>query len=169
MEKLDSLENLLLHEIKDLYHAEKQIVKALPKVAKKASASELRSALEEHLRQTEQQVGRLERIFEILGQPAKGTPCKGMEGILEEGEELMKKGGAPQVIDAGILLSAQKVEHYEIAGYGGAATWAKMLGRQEIQELLGQTLEEEKQTDEKLTSLAKAGVNRMAAEMREAA
>jgi ferritin-like metal-binding protein YciE len=169
MDKLDSLENLLLHEIKDIYHAEKQIIKALPKVAKKANNPELKSALEEHLRETEGQVERLERIFEILDQPAKGTPCKGMKGILEEGEEVMKKGGESEVLDAGILLSAQKVEHYEIASYGGAATWAKMLGRRDIQELLGQTLEEEKRTDQKLTNLAKEAVNQSAAEMREAA
>ena len=164
MEQIDTLEALLVHELKDLYHAEKQLVKALPKVAKKASTPGLKDAIEEHLQQTEGHVERLEQIFEMLGEPAKGVPCKGMEGILEEGEEVMKLKGTPETLDAGIILAAQKVEHYEIASYGTAAHWAEVLGRHDIKRLLGQTLEEEQQADEKLTELAKSGVNQMSAE-----
>jgi ferritin-like metal-binding protein YciE len=170
MEKIDTLENLLLHEIKDLYHAEKQLVKALPKVAKKASSPELKEAIEEHLEETKGHVERLEEIFEMLGQSPKAVKCKGMQGILDEGEETMKLKGSPDTLDAAIILAAQKVEHYEIASYGSATTWADMLGRSDIKKLLGQTLEEEEETDQKLTDLAKAGVNQGAARnMRQAA
>jgi|ERR1041384_5108447 ferritin-like metal-binding protein YciE len=164
MEKMDSLEALLLHEVKDLYHAEKQLIKALPKVAEKASSPQLKNAIEDHLRQTEGHVNRLEQIFNILGQPAKGVKCKGMAGILDEGEEVLKFKGSPEALDAAIIMAAQKVEHYEIAGYGSAATWASMLGRQDIKDLLGQTLQEEEMTDQKLTELAKSGINQRAAE-----
>jgi ferritin-like metal-binding protein YciE len=164
MEKLESLEHLLLHEVKDLYHAEKQLIKALPKVAKKASSPRLKSAVEEHLQQTEIHVNRLERVFELLGQPAKSVTCKGMEGILDEAEEAMSYKGTPETLDAAIIMSAQKVEHYEIASYGSAATWADMMGRKDIKELLGQTLQEEEQTDKKLTQLAKSGINQESAE-----
>ncbi len=170
MERMESLENMLLHELKDLYHAEKQLVKALPKVAKKASSPQLKRAIETHLEETEGQVERLERIFELLDEKPKAVRCKGMEGILKEGEEVMKLKGNPETLDAGIIMAAQKVEHYEIAGYGSAATWADMIGRPDIKKLLGQTLEEEEQTDSKLTVLAKSGVNqRSAARRREAA
>jgi ferritin-like metal-binding protein YciE len=170
MEKIDSLEGLLLHEIKDLYHAEKQLVKALPKVAKKASSSELKNAIEEHLHQTEGHVNRLEQVFQMLGQPAKAVKCKGMQGILEEGEETLKLDSTEETRDAAIITAAQKVEHYEIASYGSAANWAKLLGRNDIKALLGETLEEEKQTDEKLTRLAQSGINQDSAEQaREAA
>ena len=162
MENINSLETLLLHEVKDLYHAEKQLVKALPKVAKKVSSPELKNAVEEHLQQTEGHVNRLEQVFEMLGQPAKSTKCKGMAGILDEAEEVMKFKGTPEAMDAAIIMSAQKVEHYEIAGYGSAATWADMLGRQDIKNLLGQTLDEEERTDQKLTELAKSGINQRA-------
>jgi ferritin-like metal-binding protein YciE len=162
MDKMDSLESLLLHEVKDLYHAEKQLVKALPKVAKKASSPELKSAIEQHLQQTEGHVNRLEQVFEMLGAPAKGVKCKGMAGILEEGEEMMSQKGEPDTLDAAIIMSAQKVEHYEMAAYGSAATWAEMMGRKDIKTLLGQTLQEEEQTDQKLTRLARSGVNQRA-------
>ena len=162
MEKIDTLEGLLLHEVKDLYHAERQLVKALPKVAEKASNPRLKSALEEHLQQTEQHVNRLEQVFQMLGEPAKGVKCKGMEGILDEGEEVMKLKGSPETRDAGIIMAAQKVEHYEIAGYGSAATWAEMLGRHDVKNLLGQTLDEEERADHKLTELAKGGINQQA-------
>ncbi|HEV2394907.1 MAG TPA: ferritin-like domain-containing protein [Verrucomicrobiae bacterium] len=164
MDRIDSLENLLLHEVKDLYNAEQQLVKALPKVAKKASSQELKDAIEEHLQQTEEHVNRLEQIFEMLGQPAKSVKCKGMEGILDEGEEVMSQKGTPETLDAAIIMAAQKVEHYEIASYGSAATWAAMLGRNDVKRLLGQTLEEEEETDKKLTELARAGVNQRSAE-----
>lgn len=164
MDEITSMEGLLLHEVQDLYHAEKQLVKALPKVAQKASSPELKSAVEEHLQQTEGHVNRLEQVFQLLGQPAKGVKCKGMAGIIEEAEEVMKQKGTPETLDAAIIMSAQKVEHYEIAGYGSAATWAGMMGRQDIKQLLGQTLEEERTTDKKLTELAEAGVNQRAVE-----
>jgi len=164
MEKLDSLQSLLLHEVKDLYHAEKQLVKALPKVAEKASSPQLKNAVEEHLQQTEGHVNRLEEIFRMLGEPAKGTKCKGMAGILSEAEDTMDYKATPETLDAAIIMSAQKVEHYEIAGYGSAATWAGLLGRNDIKNLLGQTLQEEEQTDKKLTELAQSGINQTSAQ-----
>ena len=159
MEKLESLEDLILHELKDMYHAEQQLVKALPKVAEKASSPQLRSSLEEHLRETEGHVDRLEKIFDLLGQPAKAVKCKAMKGILDEGEDLMDLKGSPETIDAGIIMAAQKVEHYEIAGYGSLKCWADHLGEAEAAELLEQTLEEEKETDDKLTELAENSIN----------
>jgi ferritin-like metal-binding protein YciE len=159
MEKFSSLESLLLYELKDLYNAEKQLVKALPKVAKKASAPELKHAVQEHLQQTEGHVNRLEQVFQILGQPAKGTKCKGMQGILEEAEDTLEEKGTPETMDAAIIMSAQKVEHYEIAGYGSATYWAKLLGRNDIKNLLGQTLDEEEKADQRLTELAKTTIN----------
>ena len=170
LEKIVSLEDLLVHELKDIYHAEQQLVKALPKVAKKASSPELKQAIEEHLRETEGHVDRLERIFDMLGQPAKTIKCKAMEGILDEGQELMKERAEPETLDAGIIMSAQKVEHYEICAYGSTATWAGMIGRTDIKALLGQTLTEEERTDKKLTELAKARINpRSAAKTQRAA
>ena len=126
MEKLNSLEGLLLHEVQDLYSSERQLVKALPKVAKRVTSPELKSAVEEHLQETEEHVNRLEQIFGMLGQKAKAKACKGMEGILDEADELLKIKGPPATRDAAIILAAQKVEHYEIAGYGTAceiAVW----------------------------------------------
>lgn len=165
-EKLNSLDDLLLHEVQDMYHAEKQLVKALPDVAEQAASPELKSALEEHLQQTKVHVNRLERVFEILGQEPKATKCKAMKGILDEGEDTTSEKGSSETIDAAIIMSAQKVEHYEIAAYGSLATWADILGRQDIKQLFGQTLDEEKAADEKLTELAKAGLNQRAASMR---
>ncbi len=159
MEKMESMENLFLHELKDVYSAEKQILKALPKVAKKAANPELKQGLEEHMEQTEEQVRRLEEIFEMLEQRPKAMKCKGMEGIIEEAEEALKMKGSPDTLDAGIIMAAQKVEHYEIAAYGSLATWADMMGRKDIKRLLGETLEEEEDTDQKLTDLAKSGIN----------
>jgi ferritin-like metal-binding protein YciE len=165
-EKLNSLDDLLLHEVQDMYHAEKQVVKALPDVAEQAASPELKSALEEHLQQTKVHVNRLERVFEMLGQEPKATKCKAMKGILDEGEDTISEKGSSEAIDAAIIMSAQKVEHYEIAAYGSLAAWADMLGRQDIKQLFGQTLDEEKAADEKLTELAKAGLNQRAASMR---
>lgn len=159
MEKIISLEDLLLHELKDIYHAEQQLVKALPKVAEKASSPELKNALEEHLHETEGHVDRLEKLFDLLEQPAKSVKCKAMQGILDEGEEWLKEKADPETLDAGIILSAQKVEHYEICAYGSMASWAEMLGRQDVKTLLGQTLSEEERADKKLTDLAKSGIN----------
>jgi ferritin-like metal-binding protein YciE len=164
MERIDTLESLLLHELRDLYHAEKQLVKALPKVAKKASAPELKQPIREHLAQTEEHVSRLEQAFDMLGQTPKAVKCKGMEGILDEGEEMMQEKGTPETLDAAIILAAQKVEHYEIAAYGSVATWAGMMGRQDLKRLLGSTLDEEKEADQKLTRLAESGINRQSAD-----
>jgi len=164
MESMDSLESLLIHELKDVYSAEKKLVKALPKMAKKASAPELREAFEEHLQQTEEHVSRLEQVFEMIEEKPKAMKCKGMEGIIEEGEEAMKLKGTPEALDAAIIMAAQKVEHYEIASYGSLATWADMIGRKDIKKLLGQTLEEEEETDQKLTNLAESGINQSSAQ-----
>lgn len=159
MDKMNSLDSMFLMEVKDLYHAEKQLTKALPKAAKKASSPELKSAIEEHLQQTEGHVNRLEEIFQILGQPAKTHACAAMKGILEEAEEVMSQKAEPAVLDAAIIGAAQKVEHYEIASYGTVLEWARQMGRDDISRLLGQTLDEEKQTDRKLTELAKNRIN----------
>jgi ferritin-like metal-binding protein YciE len=162
-EKLNSLDDLLLHEVQDIYHAEKQLVKALPDVAEQATSPDLKSALEEHLKQTKVHVNRLERIFEMLGQEPKATKCKAMKGILDEGEDTFTEKGSPETLDAAIIMSAQKVEHYEIAAYGSLARWADKLGRQDVKQILGQTLDEEKTADQKLTELAKAGLNQRSA------
>ena len=169
MDNLNSLENLFLYEIRDLYHAEKQLVKALPKVAKKATSTELRNGIEEHLRQTEEHVMRLERVFEMLGEPVKAQKCKGMEGILDEADETIDLKGTPETLDAAIIAAAQKVEHYEIAGYGTVAAWAEMLGRDDVQNLLRQTLDEEMRADRKLTEIAKGWINQRSADRRMAA
>lgn len=162
--RLDSMENLFLHEIKDLYNAEKQLTKALPKMAKTAGSDELRHLIEEHLEETKHQVERLERIFQMLGKPARGLKCKGMEGLIEEGDELMAEEGDTAVKDAAMIGAAQRVEHYEIAGYGCARTFAEMLGMMEAAELLQATLDEEKAADEKLNQLAMSQVNLQAQE-----
>src|SRR5207247_2709363 len=133
--KLESLQDLLLHELKDLYSAETQIVKALPKMAKAASSEELRTAFEEHLEETKKQVERLEQIFERLGTSGRGKKCKGMEGLLEEGKEIIDEDGDDMVKDAALISAAQHVEHYEIAGYGCARTFASLLGPEESAEL----------------------------------
>jgi ferritin-like metal-binding protein YciE len=159
MEKMHSLEDLFLMEVKDLYNAEKQLTKALPKAAKKASSPELKSAIEEHLHQTEGHVNRLEEVFKMMGQPVKGRSCPAMKGILEEADEIIGEKAEPSVKDAGIIGAAQKVEHYEIASYGTVIQWAAQMGREDIKQLLGQTLDEEKETDQKLSELAKTRIN----------
>lgn len=166
MEKLNSLEALLLREVQDLYSAEQQLVKALPKVAKKASSPELRTAVEEHLAQTGEHVNRLEQVFELLGAPAKATTCKAMKGLIAEADEVLKEKATPETRDAAIIAAAQKVEHYEIASYGTVAKWAAVVGRDDIKKLLGQTLDEEEKTDRRLTELAQSGINQRAAEQR---
>jgi ferritin-like metal-binding protein YciE len=154
-----SLSDLYVEELRDLYNAEKQILKALPKMIKAASHDELKEALESHRKQTEGHVTRLEQIFEDLGKNAKGKTCHGMEGVLAEGAELLEEKPEPQVLDAGIISAAQRVEHYEMAGYGSVRTWAEQLGHENHASLLQQTLEEEKEADEKLTELAMQSVN----------
>ncbi len=157
--EMNSLEKLLVHELKDLYHAEKQLVKALGKLAKAATHEELKSAFEQHLEQTKNQVNRLEQAFEIMGQKASSIECKGIKGIVEEGEEILKEKADPQVLDAALIGAAQKAEHYEIAAYGTACTFAETLGQSQVKDLLGQTLSEEKETDERLTEIAESFVN----------
>ena len=157
--KLNSLHDLYINEIKDLYNAEQQIIKALPKMTEAASSPDLKRAFEEHLAQTRLQAERLEQIFQKLGEPAKGQKCKGMEGIIDEGEDLMDKDAPASVSDAALIASAQRVEHYEIAGYGTARSFARRLGFEDHAQLLQETLDEEAQTDKRLTSLADSYIN----------
>jgi len=152
--EMQSLRELMIDELKDLYSAENQILKALPKMIKKADSAELKQGFEKHLKETEGQVERLDKIFEQLEQSPRGKKCKGMEGIIEDGKELMEEDAEPEVMDAGLIGAAQHVEHYEIAGYGCARTYAELLGLNEIARLLQKTLDEEKATDEKLSQLA---------------
>lgn len=159
MAKLSSLDDLLVHELQDIYHAEGQILKALPKMAKAATNPDLKTAFEEHRVQTEGQVKRLEQVFKLLGQPVKGKKCEGMAGLIEEGKKMLEEDAEPAVLDAALIAAAQKVEHYEIASYGCVCTYAEMLGHSEVHELLGQNLDEEETTDEKLTALAESVIN----------
>ena len=161
--EMQTLRDLYIDELKDLWSAEKMLVKALPKMAKAATHPELAKAFMTHLRQTEQQVKRLEQIFNDLGESPRGKKCIGMEGLIEEGQELLKEKPDPDVLDAGLISKAQHVEHYEIAGYGTVRTFAQVLGDQEACRLLQQTLDEEGETDKKLTRLAEQGINREAA------
>jgi ferritin-like metal-binding protein YciE len=161
--KMESLRDLYVDELKDLYSAENQILKALPKMAKAASSDDLRSAFEEHLEQTKIHVERLEQIFERLEQSPKGKKCKGMEGLIEEGKELLEEDAEPEVLDAGLISAAQRVEHYEMAAYGCVRTYARLLEEGEAAGLLQQTLDEEGQTDKKLSQLAE-GINLEAAQ-----
>ena len=163
---LDSLQSLLLNELKDVYHAEKQLVEALPRMAKAADSAELQQAFSDHLAETKGQVERLERILQELGQPARGKRCKGMEGLLEEGKEIMQEEGEPAVIDAALIAAAQRVEHYEIAAYGCLRTYAQLLGHENAAKLLSQTLAEEEAADEKLTTIGERSVNAEALEAR---
>jgi ferritin-like metal-binding protein YciE len=157
--KLDSLEKLYVEQLKDLYSAESQLVQALPKMAKAASSSDLRKAFQMHLDQTKEHVNRLEQIFENMEYKPTGHKCKGMEGLIEEGEEMIENNAEEEVRDAGLIAAAQRVEHYEIAGYGTVRTYAEMLNRPEDAQLLQQTLDEEYKTDEKLTMLAESEIN----------
>jgi ferritin-like metal-binding protein YciE len=153
--KIDTFDKLFVSELKDLYSAEKQITKALPKMAKKATAPELKKAFESHLKETEGHVTRLERACEILGEKPTGKTCNGMKGLLEEGSEMMEEAEQGAILDAGMISAAQRVEHYEMAGYGTVIAYARMLGKEQIAKLLEQTLEEEKACDEKLTTISK--------------
>ncbi len=150
----NSLKELYVDELRDLYDAEHQIIKALPKLIDAASSDELQSALNEHLEITKQQAQRLEQIFENMGEKAKGKKCKGMEGLIKEGSEVIEDNDDEQVRDAGIISAAQRVEHYEMAGYGTVRTYAALLGEDEAADLLQETLDEEKEADDKLTQLA---------------
>lgn len=157
--KMRTLEDVYVDLLKDLYSAEKQLVKALPKMAKGAQSSDLQKAFQDHLRQTEGQVERIERIFTEMGGSPRGKKCVGMEGLVEEGNELLKEDAEPDALDAGLIAAAQKVEHYEIAGYGTARAWAQQLGYDKAARLLQQTLEEESMANELLTRIAENHVN----------
>jgi ferritin-like metal-binding protein YciE len=158
---LKNLEDLFMHELKDTLDAERQIISALPKMAKAVESEELRAAFEEHVSVTEAQVERLETIFKSMDKAARGKHCPGMEGLLKEGSELIEKEDAGPALDAALICAAQKVEHYEIAAYGSLVTYAKMLGMDDAVELLAETLAEEKETDENLTTIA-SEINLMA-------
>ena len=153
--KIESLQQLFVDELQDLYDAENRILKALPKMAEQAQSAELKSGFQEHERQTQQQVRRLDQIFDQLRDvDRKGKTCKGIQGILEEGEKVMKDAKDPDVRDAAMIAAAQRVEHYEIAAYGTVRTYATLLGQREWAQLLQETLDEEKSTDQKLTELS---------------
>lgn len=156
--KAENLKDLLVEELKDLYSAENQLTKALPKVAKHCSDPQLKKAIEHHLKETEGHVERLQKIFERLDESPKGKTCAGMKGLIEEADERMKEGGEEAMLDAGLIADAQRVEHYEISAYGSARTFAQLLGEREIAKLLEETLGEEKAADAKLNSLAE-GIN----------
>ena len=149
----ENLQELFVEELRDVYDAEKQITKALPKMARAVESDELRAAFEEHLDITRMQINRLEEVFKSLGLAARGKTCDGMKGLLEEGQSHMEELDG-STLDAALIGAAQRVEHYEIAAYGTLATWADLLGHQDAKDLLGQTLEEEKEADEKLTGIA---------------
>jgi len=157
--KLDSLHSLYVHQLKDLYSAENQVLEALPKLAKASTEPKLQAAFQEHLQQTRGHVQRLEQIFSGLEFAPTGHHCKGMEGLVAEGEEVIEQAADPQVRDAGLIASAQRVEHYEIAAYGTARAFAEQLGAYAAADLLRQTLEEEGETDRTLTALADRSVN----------
>jgi ferritin-like metal-binding protein YciE len=161
--KQKSLNDLFLETLKDMYHAEKQILKALPKMAKAAESDQLRQAFELHRAETEGQVERLEQVFELLGKAARGKPCEAIQGMVEESQEVMEDFKGSDALDAGLLAAAQAVEHYEISRYGTLRTWATQLGMPDAARLLEQTLQEEKKTDALLTQIAEAAVNQQAA------
>ena len=157
--KLDTLQTLYVDELRDIYNAENQLLKALPKMAKAASSGELKDAFEKHLEQTKTHVERLEEVFEEIGEKPKGKTCKAMKGLIEEGSEILHEDGEESVIDAGIIVAAQKVEHYEIASYGSVRTFAQLLGKDRSAELLQTTLDEESGANELLNALAEDIVN----------
>ena len=157
--KLDTLEKLYVEELRDIYNAENQLLKALPKMAKGASSPDLKSGFEKHFRQTETHVERLEQVFAELDESPKGKTCHGMKGLIEEGSEILKEEGEESVLDAGIIVAAQKVEHYEMAAYGSVRTFARLLGQEKAAELLQSTLDEESETNESLNQLAENMVN----------
>jgi len=161
---MENLRELFLEELADIYNAEKQLIKALPQMAKAASSPELKESFEAHLEETEDHISRLEEVFELFGREARGKKCEAMEGLVEEGKKVIKEGEEGPVLDAALIAGAQKVEHYEIASYGTLCTWAKLLEENEALDLLKENLEDEKATDEKLTEIAESAVNLEAAE-----
>ncbi len=160
---IKTMDDLFLHTLKDIYYAERQILKALPKMAKAAQSQELRQAFEQHRTETEGQIERLAQVFDMLGKPARGVKCEAIEGIIDEGQSIMEEVEDPEVRDAAMLASAQAVEHYEITRYGTLISWARQIGRDDAVTLLEQSLEEEKSTDQLLTELAEESLNQEAA------
>ena len=158
----NALHELFLEELADIYNAEQQLTKALPKMAKAAESEELRQAFDEHLEQTEEQISRLDQVFESLGEKMKRKTCKAMQGLIEEGNEVLQEHKGNPAIDAALIAAAQKVEHYEIATYGTLCTWADQMGHQDALDLLKQSIEEEETTDERLTELAETIANERA-------
>jgi ferritin-like metal-binding protein YciE len=158
----NELHQLFLDELADIYNGEQQLTKALPKMAKAAQSEELRQAFEEHLQQTEQQISRIEQAVETLGESLKRKTCKGMQGLIAEGNEMMQEKKGSSALDAALIVAAQKVEHYEIASYGSLCAWAEQMGHQEALELLKETLNEEETTDKQLTDLAESLANQRA-------
>lgn len=164
MSKLKNLDELLQHELKDLYSAEKQLLEALPKMAEKAADPKLKQAFESHLEETKIQKERLEKVCDLLGINPGRMKCKAMEGLIEEGEDMIDEKATPETKDAGLIASAQRIEHYEISGYGTAAHFAEFLGHAEAAKLLNETLKEEQNADTKLNKLAKSSINKKAAQ-----
>jgi ferritin-like metal-binding protein YciE len=154
-----NLEALFLHSLKDIYFAEQQIAKAMPAMINAAESDELRSAFETHSRETQQQIKRLEQVFEIIGEKPQGVPCEGILGIIKEGQGVMEEFAGGEAFEAGLIAHAQSIEHYEIARYGTLKAWAQQLGLTEAEELLEQSLDEETDTDEILTEIAEAAIN----------
>ena len=157
--EMNDLQDLMIEELRDLYSAENQLLKALPKVARACDSDELKAAFQQHAMETQTHVKRLEQIFKQLGEKPTGKKCKGMEGLIEENKELMGEDADPDVMDAGLIVGSQKIEHYEIAGYGSAVTFAKLLGNDQAARLLAQTLDEEERTDKKLSEIAESAIN----------
>jgi len=162
MAKEKTLDDLFLDTLKDIYYAERKILKALPKMARAAQSEELKAAFQQHKEETEGQIERLQQVFEVLGKRAQGKTCPAIEGIIEEGEEIMEEFKGMPALDAGLISAAQAVEHYEITRYGTLKRWAEVLGLKEAVQLLDETLQEESKTDESLTALADASANEMA-------
>lgn len=158
------MKSLYIHQLRDMYSAETQLTKALPLMAKAASDEQLRQSFEQHLQETEGQIQRLQQIFDKLGEKPTGETCRAMEGLVREGKETIDMKGDDQVKDAALIVASQKIEHYEIAGYGSLATFANMMQETEAAELLNATLKEERLTDEKLTTLAEQSINQKAAQ-----
>lgn len=162
MAKAKSIEDLFHDTLKDIYYAERKILKTLPKMARAAQSQELKAAFEKHKMQTEGQIERLQQVFEIIGKRAQGKTCDAIEGIVAEGDEIIEEYGCTPAVDAGLISSAQAVEHYEITRYGTLKRWAQVLGHEDAVALLDETLQEESQTDQDLTALADSGANEMA-------
>lgn len=159
MSKVHNFKELFVHELQDIYDAERQIIEAMPKMVEKTTSKDLKSAFNQHLEQTKRQSLRLEKLFQRMEVEPEGEPCRGMQGLIREGENMMRNVKDPNVLNAALIAAAQRIEHYEIAGYGTARTWAEQIGDKEAARILDETLAEEKETDKRLTQLAVAHIN----------